>query len=374
MCDIRFVSTTIPDEEFEDGYILEFRRRLHGRCLWLEYNRDRGAIDIGIRLKRPGTNEVSQTRVWFQLKGLYAATLDQVKFRDKGAYADVAIAHLREWYEAPEVVYLAIWVESIGEFVAADVRELVDSRWGVDVRWEEVGDSGQKSIRVWIPPSSLVDESFLDGLDRHASVRIDATTWRGQYLGHRLDPLRNELDVVEPAKFDELVNAILEAHEFVLDAELDPREVLAAGSDDDDVHLTRIRLLQGRLFGTLRWPFPLSIEYGYTDPKQPREEGQWFTAHGKTAILVMTSPGTLRTRADLDEMRCSQLLGGSSNQTVVFINDTERAAGPWRTRGLQMAGTPLGLGSISTLVLLTPDLYRTFARDLRWRRPVNRYS
>ncbi|QWZ07815.1 hypothetical protein KRR39_20885 [Nocardioides panacis] len=367
------MSTTIPEEEFEDGYVLELRRRLHGRSLWLEYDRDRGAIDLGIRLKRTGTNEVGQTRVWFQLKGLHAATLNAAKFNDKGAYADVEIAHLREWYDAPEVVYIAVWVESISEFVALDVRELVENRWGVDVRWEEVGEPGQKSIRVWVPPSCLVDETFLDDLDRHASMRIDTTTWRGQYLGHRLDPLRNELDVVEPSTFSELVDAILEAHEFVLDVELDAAEVLAVDSDVD-VHLARTRLLQGRLFGTLRWPFPLSIEYGYTDPAEPREEGQWFTAHGKVSILVMASPGALRTRADLDEARFDQLLGGDTGQTVVFINDTEHGAGPWRTQGLRIAGTPVGLGALSTLVLLTPALHRSFAGKLRWRRPVNRYS
>ncbi|MFI5710573.1 hypothetical protein [Kribbella sp. NPDC051620] len=368
------MSTTIPEEEFEDGYVLEFRRRLHGRCLWLEYHRDRGAIDLGIRLKRPGTYEVSQTRVWFQLKGLHDATHDATKFNDKGAYADVEIAHLREWYEAPEVVYLAVWVESVGEFVALDVRDLVESRWGVDVRWDEVGQPGQKSIRVWIPPSCLIDDPFLDGLDRHASMRIDTTTWRGQYLGHRLDPLRNELEVVEPSMFNNVVDAILQAHEFVLDGELEPAQVLAADSDPDGVHLAHTRLLQGRLFGTLRWPFSLSIEYGYGNPEEPREEGQWFTAQGKVAVLVMAKPGDLRTRGDLDETPLDQLLGNSTGQTVVFINDIERHAGPWRTRGLRMAGPPLGLGALSAVVLLTPVLYRAFGGKLQWQRPVNRYS
>jgi len=368
------MSTTIPEEEFEDGYVLEFHRRLHGRCLWLTYDRDRAAIDLGIRLKRPGTSEVSQTRVWFQLKGLHADTLDLTKFHDKGAYADVEIAHLREWYEAPEAVYLAVWVESVGEFVAVDVRHLVESRWGVDVRWDEVGEPGQKSIRVWIPPSCLVDEPFLDSLDRHASMRIDSTTWRGQYLGHRLDPLRNQLEMVEPSAFDDLVDAILQEHEFVLDGELDPAQVLAADSDPEGVHLVHTRLLQGRLFATLRWPFPLSIEYGYDDPKDPREEGQWFTAHGKVSVLVLANPGGLRTRRDLDETRVDQLLGGTAGQSVVFINDIEHRAGPWRTRGLRTAGTPLGLGALSTVVLLTPVLYRTYGGKLRWRRPVNRYN
>lgn len=369
------MSTTIPEEEFEDDYVLEFRRRLQGRCLWLTYDRDRGAIDLGIRLKRPGSSEVSQTRVWFQLKGLHSSTLNAAKFHDKGGYADVEVAHLREWYEAPEVVYLAVWVESVREFVAVDVRELVETRWGVDVRWDEVGEPGQRSMRVWIPASFLIDKAFLESLGRHASMRIDTYTWRGQYLGHRLDPIRNTLEVLDPTTFDELVDAILQAHEFVLDAELDPADVLDTGREPRGADLAHARLLKGRLFGTLRWPFPMSVEYGYENPELPREEGQWFTAQGKVTVLVLASPGELRTRVDLaEDPRIGKLLGGTADHTVVFVNDTERRVGLWRTQGLRMAGTPIGLGALSALALLTPALYRSFSEKLRWQRPVNRYA
>lgn len=368
------MSTTIPEEEFEDGYVLEFKVRLQATCLWLEYNRDRGAIDLGIRLKLPGTNDVSQTRVWFQLKGLHTETHDAQTFLSKGAYADVEIAHLREWFEAPEAVYLAVWVESVGEFVAADVRDLVESRWGVDIRWGEVGKPGQKSIRLWIPPDQLVDFNFVASLGRHASMRIDTATWRGQYLGHRLDPLRNELEPIEPEAFDTVVDAVLEVHDFATDAQLDPALVLSGTDETHQQEFSRTRLLRGRLFATLRWPFPLSVEYGYDDPNEPREEGQWFSAHGRVAVLVMAHPGDLRTCDLLDEEQLDDLLGGPVSQTVVIINDTEFKAGPWRTRGLRLNATPIGLGALSTIILTTPALYRQFAGDLRWRRPVNLFT
>lgn len=124
----------------------------------------------------------------------------------------------------------------------------------------------------------------------------------------------------------------------------------------------------------LRWPFWLSIGDGYDDPEEPRDEGQWFAAQGKVAALVMANPGYLRTRDDLDETRLDQLLGNARGQTVVFISDIEHHAGPWRTRGLRTAGTPLGLGALSAVVLLTPVLYRAYGGKLRWRRPVNRHS
>lgn len=365
------MSTTIPEEEFEDGYVLQFKSRLHGTCLWLDYHRDRGAVDLGIRLKEPGTNAVGPTRVWFQLKGLHAETHGSVAFGDRGAYADVKIAHLREWFEAPEVVYLAVWVESVSEFVAADVRDLIESRWGADVRWDEVGEPGQESIRLWIPPDKVIGSEFVDSLGRHASMRIDTATWRGQFLGHRLDPLRNELEPLSPAAFHALVDAILSVHDFAVDAELDPALVLAAADQSDQRKLDSTRLVRGRLFATLRWPFPLSVEYGYDDPEVPSDEGQWFSAHSRIAALVMADPGTLRTRGDLDEDRLDGLLGGETSQTVVFINATEFEAGPWRTGGLRLNGTPVGLGALSTMVLTTPAMYRRFAGDLRWRRPVN---
>lgn len=365
------MSTTLPEEDFEDGYVLEFRRLLHGKCLWLEYNRDRGAVDLGIRLKVPDTDHVGQTRIWFQFKGLHAQTHDAEQFESKGAYADVKITQLREWFEAPEVVYLAVRVESVGKFVAADVRDLVENAWGVDVRWGEVGKPGQSSIRIWIPSSSLIDDQFIASLGRHASMRIDTATYRGQYLGHRLDPLRSELEVLDPSMFDAVVDAILSAHEFIVDDELDPGLVLTSPAG---AGLAHSRLLRGRLFATLRWPFPMSVEYGYQDPREPREEGQWFAAQGHVAVLVMSDPGDLRTLADLDDNALDIVVKGAVDQTVVFINDTEFRAGPWRTQGLRMRSTPIGLGALSNLILVTPALYRQFAGDLSWRRPVNRFA
>lgn len=204
-------------------------------------------------------------------------------------------------------------------------------------------------------------------------MRIDTHTWRGQFLGHRLDPIRNTLEVLEPSTFNDLVDAILQSHEFVRDAELDPADVLDVGLDPEGVDLAHARLLKGRLFGTLRWPFPMSVEYGYEDPEVPREEGQWFTAQGKVTVLVLASPGELRTRGDLEDTRLGKL-GGTEDHTVVFVNDAEHHVGLGRTRGLRVAGTPIGLGALSALVLLTPALYRSFSGKLRWQRPVNRYA
>lgn len=364
------MSTTIPEEDFEDDYVLRLKQLMVGRGIVLKYERDRGAIDLGIRLNFPASKMVSPTQVWFQLKGLHSTTHSAEKFVEKGAYADVEIAHLREWYDAPAVVYVAIWVEAAEKFVAQDVRDLVEQRWGIDVRWDEVGEPGQVKIRVWIPADRVLDDGFIDGLQRHASMRIDAVTYRGQYLGHSLDPLRNELEVMPAETFRALVHNILKAHEFVLDADLDPGEVLTSADDPDPDALTQTTLVRGRLFGTLRWPFSMSIEYGYSDIEVPREEGQWFDAHGSVAVLTMSNPGNLKTREDLTPEKVATLLGPSV-QVIVFINDVERNAGPWRFLRLPTVGSPLGLGALSTVVLLSPVLHRAHSGHLRWGRPVN---
>ena len=62
-----------PEDGFEDEYEAEFRRLAARRGIIVEYRRDRAAIDLGLHLSVGGA--VTDTRVWFQFKGIHAQTL-----------------------------------------------------------------------------------------------------------------------------------------------------------------------------------------------------------------------------------------------------------------------------------------------------------
>jgi len=60
------------EDEYTDLFVSRFRR--HG--VTVKYERDRAARDIGIHLTAPGSLDLSDVRVWFQLKG--PSMIDQV--------------------------------------------------------------------------------------------------------------------------------------------------------------------------------------------------------------------------------------------------------------------------------------------------------
>ena len=63
-----------PQEVFEDEYTDLFVHRFRRRGVAVKYERDRAARDVGIHLTAPGSFELSDVRVWFQLKGFHSET------------------------------------------------------------------------------------------------------------------------------------------------------------------------------------------------------------------------------------------------------------------------------------------------------------
>src|SRR5205823_1098158 len=90
----------------------------------------RAARDVGFQLTAPGSLELSNVRVWFQLKGKHEETLsaDALKGMDSVPVA-LKVKDVMNWYAAPEAVYIVVYLEALNEFIGEDIRDLVDARF-----------------------------------------------------------------------------------------------------------------------------------------------------------------------------------------------------------------------------------------------------
>src|SRR5688572_19133137 len=65
------------EDEFEQAYTERFRSLVSPHGIFVKYERDRATLDLGLHLTnaRGAQRHVSQTRIWFQLRGIHATTL-----------------------------------------------------------------------------------------------------------------------------------------------------------------------------------------------------------------------------------------------------------------------------------------------------------
>jgi hypothetical protein len=187
------MALNIPKEmTFERVYTDKFRALSAPHGVPIEYKQDLAALDLGLHLT--AGNEMTNCRVWLQLKGLHTATLarDEFERRDDVVY-EVKIEHLRAWYQASEPVYLVLYIEAADLFLAEDVRDIVRRQWGDELLNDAMFKSGQKETTVKILRNAQVDDAFWQRLRGHCSMRADGRMFRGRPLGHDLDPLRTTL-------------------------------------------------------------------------------------------------------------------------------------------------------------------------------------
>lgn len=82
-------------------------------------------------------------------------------------------------------------------FIAEDVRTSSPTTGTGFLELDKFSES-QKRVTLRLAVSAvLTDETFSQML-RHLSIQIDGRTFPGRPLGHRLDSLRCELDVLDP--------------------------------------------------------------------------------------------------------------------------------------------------------------------------------
>lgn len=170
------------EEVFEDEYTLKFEQLVVRRGLLARFKRDRARIDVGMMLNKLGTLELSGVKVWFQLKGIHSTTLSaETLFADGYASVKLRLDDLRFWYASPEATYLVVYIEATGQFLAEDVRDIVDREWSPDFlapgRFRD-----QKEITVRVAAEAVLDDATLDAMVAHRSMRIDGPAFRGRPL------------------------------------------------------------------------------------------------------------------------------------------------------------------------------------------------
>src|SRR6266850_119213 len=225
-------------DEFEGLYVEKFRSLARPFGEFVKYERDRAALDAGIHLTTKTSSifrNVSNTRVWFQLKGIQATTLLLADY-DKASEItlDLPIDDLRFWYASPEAVYLVVYVEAVDHFLAEDIKDIIDRQWGEEIFNPSTFKAEQKHARIRVRKKSILDNALWDRMLSHQSIRIDGPSFRGRPLGHRLDPLRCMPETFEPAVFEKLVQRLLAVHGYRETEKLDVTPLFPASSSTGD--------------------------------------------------------------------------------------------------------------------------------------------
>jgi hypothetical protein len=355
----------LPEEEFEDRYTIRFRDRLSGHGIIVKYERDRAATDLGIHLTPPGSMALSNVRVWFQLKGIHAATLSRSDLEQVSVVSvSLRLDHLRFWYAAPEAIYLIVYLEALDDFLAADIRDLVDKEWGVAFLRTDSFPADQKTATVHIPTSARLTNDVLNSMLAHQSMRIDGPSFRGRPLGHRLDPLRSQLDVLDPDEFELLVTDLLAACNYRVEQELESSDLLGGVKSGTD----RATLTVGTLYNTWEWVFQLGTEFGYGPDSDFRMEGQILSAHGRVGVLIHSSvSGDFSEAPQAAEVR-NLLQDAGVSKLLIFLNiQSAGAMGSYRRIAGELYTFPQDLASLAFNTLIATLVYLKHRDRLRWK-------
>jgi hypothetical protein len=346
---------------FELAYMAKLRDVLAARGVILTYEMDRAAIDLGIHLwvHTDDGAELTGPRIWIQAKGLHDSTLKAEQFAKAQTVKtpSIEIDHVRSWYNAPEPVYLVVYVESADIFLAADVRELVDQRGGL----HKVVSAGETTTFHISKNQTL--QHALDRMPSHRSIRIDGPAWRGRPLGHGIDPLRSALAPMAPELFLDVVAGLLAAHDFhpdLIDNNCIPvRDLLC---------VDRPTVITGRLYLTYEWVLPMTTEYGYDSGSDFRIEGEPFHAQGD--VVVVVDPTGNATPASLaPEVNLMRLAKDRETRRVLVMSNSSfnpKQFGAWfgGLRDFDLWCMPQQLDSLTFNVLTTTKVFLRFHERL----------
>jgi hypothetical protein len=305
--------------------------------------------------------------VWFQLKGVHSATLPIEEFEAAETVpVDVRLDHLKFWYASPEAIYLIRYVESADIFLAEDVRDIVDRQWEDAFFNPSTFRQGQVKVRVRLRTSAVLDESRIERMLSHQSMRIDGPQWRGRPLGHRIDPLRSEMNPMPPDDFRALVDRLLEVHGYELQDTLDAGLLLSGiPNGTDQASLTR-----GLMHYTYEWTHLLFTQFGYGPGGTFRIEGEPFFVQGPCAVLIHERVGR-RPESGSGFSELGQRLRDEHQigWLLVFAN---HGVDPGYVGASRQAASPLecmpqDLGSLAFNVLTATTVYLEFRERITWR-------
>lgn len=357
-------------DEFEGLYTERFRCLARPFGEFIKYERDRAAIDAGVHLTEKANRRfrsVSNTRIWFQLKGIRATTLGLPEYeRCSDVHLDLDIDDLRFWYASPEPVYLAVYIEAEDIFLAEDVKDVVDRQWGEEILNPNTFRAGQKQARIRISKKAVLDDEAWRRMLSHRSLRIDGPSFRGRPLGHRLDPLRCIPDKMEPAVFQQIVNRLLSVHGYKIAEELDPSTIFPDAKSSGDI----VSLTVGTMNHTFEWVLQLTTEFLHDEGSDFRIEGKPNHVQGMCAVLIHSNK---RSSADMKAVQAmaQDLKSRGITDLLVFANEYNDPGyfGSFfgAVRGTGVMCIPQLLGELGFNLLTATTVYLEFRDRISWR-------
>ena len=156
-------------DAFERRYMAKFRLLASNFGEFVYYERDRGARDIGLHLTHKtilGSETVSSTLCWFQLKGLMSSTLARKDFEKADVVKlQLEVTHLKYWYLQPMPTYLIVYIESVDTFLALNIQEYVNKKWS-----KSILRLSQKTATVEVPTDNILDEQAFQLILRKGDI------------------------------------------------------------------------------------------------------------------------------------------------------------------------------------------------------------
>lgn len=361
---------TDPEEtSFERSYTRKFLNLSGSEGACIKYEEDVAALDLGLHLT--AHNTVTNTRVWFQLKGIHDSTLPSDKFKNQGfASRKIRVKHLRAWYKSPEPVYLVYYVESADCFLAEDVRDIVERKWGDEILNTAMFENEESETTVRISNEAQINAIFWERLSSHSSMRIDGRSFRGRPLGHSHDPLTTTLGIMEPSLFSELVNDLLSEHGYRIKENLDVTELFADASRGGNL----ASLTCGVLHQKYEIILQLTNEF-IPDENGFRIEGDSDYGFGPCAVLVHSQVTTPPDPAAVTAMAHRLVNTKRIKRLLVFVNGymfTENHRGccfyEYRQaiNGTELRCTPQHLEDIGFNLCIATNTYHRFRDRVSW--------
>ena len=356
--------STGKEDHFEDQYTEKFRSTIRSRGIFLNYEKDRAGIDLGIHLYEPQCgNElsVSTTRIWFQLKGIHTSTKSKEKLlKDCYAKVSMSIEYLKYYYVMSEPVFLVVYLEALDTFIYASLRDIVDDQLG-GVRFFSTKKS-QKRISLMIPVTSCFTDTFWTECSSYKSINIRPPLFRGRSLGHKLDPLRCSLDKLDSGVFLSMMNDLLDSHGYSVITELPITGLFSSPVGNR-------RLTIGCLFQTWEWSWHLSHEICEDEETGFRHEGKIFQKQGTCGVLVDGDAESCPDRKHLREL-ITKLASNEIDELLVFANTHDsRYFGTFfsEVRGSTIKCLPQLLSDIPYNLLQNQIVFKKYIDKLKWR-------
>ena len=354
------------EKAFERAYMAKFDDLANSYGLPIEYKEDSAAIDRGIHLV--AQDRVTNTRVWFQFKGIHKTTLSLKTFStNPDVVLKINLRHLRAWYRSAEVVYLIVYIESADIFLGEDVRNIVNRIWGDELFNPKAFKPKQKSVNISISKTSILGIPFWQNLYKHKSIRADGGYFRGRPLGHDRDPFSGVLRNIAPELFMEIATDLLAQHGYRADEIIHP-DFLFPNKKLTPVDAS---LTIGTLFDKYEI-FVYAFNQVLPNSDGFRHQGETQQVHGRCAVLIHANVEEPPDKVALNQFAHTLLNDKKIDRLLVFANAEflgENCC--FATYRMAFEGTPLKclpqhIEDIGINFTLATNTYEKFVDKVSW--------